>query len=231
MLYFYEQDGAWCFLSQKLLGIVHRKGGKRGPTVLVPPAHPGALLSSVPQGRQAGEGEPVGSVFPSSPINGSLSPFFCRRGCCLSISRAEMAALFFPALLCMGWRGKFLTSLVFPLSSSSQDLEILENIKFPSPWHLKLLSPELSNRELWKAEFVKLPRLSICSCGIAIKHLDYPKYPAPTKLELIVRKSMGSIQFNKLPPDRYAPIAWLRPQQIFCVVFWTVEQLFQVAVL
>ena len=96
---------------------------------------------------------------------------------------------------------------------------------------MTLLTPEPSNRELWKAESVKLARLSICSCGIAVKHLDYPKYPAPTELELIVRKRMGSIRLNKLSPDRYAPVAWLRPQEIFGLLFRSVEQLFQVAVL
>lgn len=50
------------------------------PLVLVLLVHPAAPLSSVPQGRQAGEGEPVHSVFPSSRINGSLSSFFCIEG-------------------------------------------------------------------------------------------------------------------------------------------------------
>lgn len=149
MLYFYEQDGAWCFLSQKQLGIVHWKGGKWGPTALVLPVHPEAPLSSVPQGWQAGEGEPVHSLLPSSRINGSLSPIFCSRGWCLGISRAEMAAFFLPAPLCRRWRGKFLTSLVFPLSLSSQDLEVLENMSssFSMTLNCSPLNPSPENCE------------------------------------------------------------------------------------
>lgn len=139
MLYFREQDGAWCFLSQKQLYRVHRKGGKRGPSVLVAPGVPETPLSSVPQGWQDGESEPVHSVFPSSWINGSLSPF-CIWGCCLSVSKTEI-----PALLCRGWTGKFLSSLAFPLSLHSQDLTVLENMpssfsmtfKIAHPWILQ----------------------------------------------------------------------------------------------
>lgn len=84
---------------------------------------------------------------PSSQINGSLSPF-CSTGCCLNVSRAEMAALFSPALLCRAWRGEFLSSLLFPLSLSSQDLKLRKICPLPFPRLLKLLTPAHSNGEL-----------------------------------------------------------------------------------
>lgn len=182
MLYFYEQDGFWCFLLQKQLGISQRRRENTLQCLL--PWSTQKLLCP-PRHRLQRSNLSI-ACSPSSQTNGSLSPF-CSTGCCLSIIRAEMAALFSPALLSTAWRGEFLTSLLFPLSLSSQDLKLRKISPLPFPRLLKLLTPAHSNRELWKAKLVKRPRLSICSCGIAIKHVDYPKYPVPTEREQTAR--------------------------------------------
>lgn len=91
-----------------------------------PSAHPEAPLH-----HRHGTGKSLCSMLPSSQINGSLSLFSCSKECCLSISRAEMAAE--------------LTSLMFLLPLSSRDIKVLENMpssfsntfKTAHPWILR----------------------------------------------------------------------------------------------